>query len=149
MNTKKAKADQVAANGVTIESGALFDFKTVGNKKLTAGKVFAAISNTAATAINGAFVNLADGSTVTVGVNKLQGSYSGGDGNDLTLTVVRSRHSMCPASPTRHPVKAKPCARFGAVPRVTAASRLDCSDELCELRAGRQRKLLLTGRLAL
>jgi hypothetical protein len=61
------------ANGVTIESGALFDFKTVGNKKLTAGKVFTAISNTAATAINGAFANLADGSTVTVGVNKLQG----------------------------------------------------------------------------
>jgi hypothetical protein len=33
-------------------------------------------------------LDLADGSTVIVGVNKLQMSFSGGDGNDLTLTVV-------------------------------------------------------------
>jgi hypothetical protein len=38
--------------------------------------------------LNGMFANLADGSTVTVGVNKLLVSYTGGDGNDLTLTVV-------------------------------------------------------------
>jgi autotransporter-associated beta strand protein len=88
LNTKKAKADQVIANGVTIEPGAQFDSNTVGNKKLAAGKVFTAISNTSATPINGTFANLADGSTVTVGVNKLQVSYSGGDGNDLTLTAT-------------------------------------------------------------
>jgi autotransporter-associated beta strand protein len=89
LNTKKAKADQVIASGVTIEAGAQFDFNTVGNKKLTIGKVFTAISNTSATPITGTFSNLADGLTVTVGVNKLQVSYSGGDGNDLTLTVVQ------------------------------------------------------------
>jgi hypothetical protein len=60
----------------------------VSNKKLPTGKVFTAISNTAATPINGTFSNLADGATVTVGADKLQVSYSGGDGNDLTLTVV-------------------------------------------------------------
>jgi hypothetical protein len=53
------------------------------------GTVFTAISNTTTTPISGAFGNLADGSTVTVGVNRLQVSYSGGDGNDLTLTVVQ------------------------------------------------------------
>jgi autotransporter-associated beta strand protein len=89
LNTKKAKTDQVIANGVTVEAGAQFDLTTTGNKKLTAGKVFIAISNTAATPISGTFANLADGSTVSVGVNKLQVSYSGGDGNDLTLTVVQ------------------------------------------------------------
>jgi len=88
-NTNKATADQVIAQGVKIDSGAQFDFKTVANKKLTAGTVFTAISNTAATPITDAFSNLADGSTVTIGVNKLQVSYSGGDGNDLTLTVVQ------------------------------------------------------------
>jgi autotransporter-associated beta strand protein len=88
LNTNKATADQVIANGVTVKSGAQFTFKTVANKKLTVGTVFTAINNTAATAIGGSFANLADGSTVTVGVNKLQASYSGGDGNDLTLTVV-------------------------------------------------------------
>ena len=88
LNTKKAKADQVIANGVAIQTGAQFDLNTVGNKKLTAGKVFTAVSNTAVTPISGTFSNLADGSTVTIGVNKLQVSYAGGDGNDLTLTVI-------------------------------------------------------------
>jgi hypothetical protein len=34
------------------------------------------------------FAALPDGSTVTIGVNKLQVSYEGGDGNHLTLTVM-------------------------------------------------------------
>jgi autotransporter-associated beta strand protein len=88
LNTNKSTADQVIANGVTIDSRAPFAVMAVGNKKLTIGEVFTPISNTAASPINGTFANLADGSTVTVGVNKLQASYSGGDGNDLTLTVV-------------------------------------------------------------
>jgi len=88
LNANKAKADQVIANGAIIEAGALFNFNTVANQKLTAGNVFTVINNTAATAISGTFANLADGSVVTVGVNNLQVSYSGGDGNDLTLTVL-------------------------------------------------------------
>jgi len=46
------------------------------------------ISNTAASPIVGTFHNLADGAVVLVNGNNLQASYSGGDGNDLTLTVV-------------------------------------------------------------
>ena len=88
LNTKKAKADQVVANGVTIESGAQFNLAAIGNKKLNAGTSFTALNNTAATPINGTFANLVDGSTVTVGNNSYQVSYSGKDGNDLTLTVV-------------------------------------------------------------
>jgi autotransporter-associated beta strand protein len=88
LNTKKAKADQVVANGVTIESGAQFNFTAVANKKLTAGEVFVAISNTSATPISGIFANLPDGSTFTAGRNTFQVSYFGGDGNDLTLTVA-------------------------------------------------------------
>jgi autotransporter-associated beta strand protein len=87
-NTNKATADQVATRGVTIQAGAQFNFNAVGNKTLTTGTVFTAISNASAIPISGTFSNLADGSTVTVGVNKLQVNYSGGDGNDLTLTVV-------------------------------------------------------------
>ena len=88
MNTKRAQADQVVANGVTINGGAQFNFTAVANKRLTAGTVFTAISNTAATSISGTFANLPDGSTFTAGRNSFQVSYSGGDGNDLTLTVV-------------------------------------------------------------
>ena len=41
-----------------------------------------------ATAIAGEFANLADGSTFVLARNKFQVDYQGGDGNDLTLTVV-------------------------------------------------------------
>ena len=85
---KKAEADKVIANGVTIESGAQFSFKQLANKNLTDGTVFTAISNTAATPISGTFANLADDSIFTAGNNTYQADYQGGDGNDLTLTVV-------------------------------------------------------------
>ncbi len=87
LKTKRSEADEVIANGVTIESGAQFSFKQLANKKLTAG-VFTAISDTAATPIAGAFANLVDNSTFTAGSNTYQVDYEGGDGNDLTLIVV-------------------------------------------------------------
>jgi autotransporter-associated beta strand protein len=86
--TKRARADQLVADGVTIATGAQFNFAPVANKRLTAGTVFTAISNTSANPISGTFANLPDGSTFTVGRNNYQVSYSGSDGNDLTLTVV-------------------------------------------------------------
>jgi hypothetical protein len=52
------------------------------------GTVLTVISNTSADPISGTFANLPDGGIVTVNGNNLQASYSGGDGNDLTLTVV-------------------------------------------------------------
>jgi fibronectin-binding autotransporter adhesin len=75
-------------SGVIIQAGAQFTFNTVGDNTLALGTVFTAISNTAATPISGTFANLADGLTVTIGANKLQVIYAGGDGNDLTLTVM-------------------------------------------------------------
>jgi autotransporter-associated beta strand protein len=88
LNTSRAKADKVIANGVTIDSGAQFNFVAAGNNTLSPGKVFVAMSNTAVTPISGTFANLPDGSTFTVGPNTFQVSYEGGDGNDLTLTVI-------------------------------------------------------------
>ena len=85
----RAKADSLVTNGgVTIEPGAVFSF--VGNRiaPIPVGTVFTLVRNNAASSISGNFINLIDGSTVTAGNNKLQVSYSGGDGNDLTLTVV-------------------------------------------------------------
>ena len=85
----QAKADEVIANGVTIESGAQFVKVPKGNQTLTVGAVFTIISNTETTPIGGTFANLVDGSIITAGAgNKFQVSYEGGDGNDLTLTVV-------------------------------------------------------------
>src|SRR5262245_28960567 len=69
LTTRNARADQIRANGVTIESGAQFDFNAVANKRLTSGTVFTAISNTSANPISGTFANLPDNSTFTIGRN--------------------------------------------------------------------------------
>jgi autotransporter-associated beta strand protein len=87
LNTNKVTADQVVANGVTINSSALVSIGDQGGSVLPPGTAFTVISNTAATPIAGTFSNLADGSTLTIGSNTYQVSYEGGDGNDLTLTV--------------------------------------------------------------
>ena len=55
---------------------------------LTQGTVLTVISNTSANPISGTFSNLPDDGIVTINGNNFQASYSGGDGNDLTLTVV-------------------------------------------------------------
>lgn len=88
VSTKKAKADKVIANGVTIATGAQFGFEQIGRKRLTPGTVFTAISNSSANPISGTFSNLPDNSTFTSGPNKYQVSYEGASGNDLTLTAV-------------------------------------------------------------
>jgi hypothetical protein len=88
LNTNNARADQVIAHRVNIQSGAQFSFQSLGNTTLPIGSVFTAISNTSANPIAGTFPNLPDYSTFTVGRNTYQASYEGGDGNDLTLTVV-------------------------------------------------------------
>jgi hypothetical protein len=88
LKSDASTADSVTAAGITIDSAATFNASDLGTSTLSIGTVFIVINNTAATAISGAFNNLPDGSTITVGNNNLQASYTGGDGNDLTLTVV-------------------------------------------------------------
>ncbi|MGH8092850.1 MAG: hypothetical protein ACREIF_05200 [Chthoniobacterales bacterium] len=84
----KAKTDNVIANGVTIDSGASFNLSGATKGTLTRGLTLTVISNTSANPIAGTFSNLADGAILTVGANHFQASYEGGDGNDLTLTVI-------------------------------------------------------------
>jgi len=86
-NTKHARTDMVIANGVTI-NGATLAINATTQGQMKRGLIVNAINNTSANPINGTFSNLADGAIVTVNGNNLQASYEGGDGNDLTLTVV-------------------------------------------------------------
>jgi hypothetical protein len=83
-----SEADEVIANGVTISGGANLAVDAKTGVRLRVGTTFTAISNTAATPIAGTFSNLPDGSIITTKGNNFQASYEGGDGNDLTLTVV-------------------------------------------------------------
>ena len=50
--------------------------------------VYTIISNDASDAVTGTFVGLAQGATVVLGGYSYRISYTGGDGNDVTLTVV-------------------------------------------------------------
>ena len=81
------RADQVNASGVTIAGGAIFSFGAVDGA-LQIGTILTAIGNTSASPISGVFSNLPDGGVVTIDGNNFQTNYEGGDGNDLTLTVV-------------------------------------------------------------
>ncbi len=83
----KSRTDLVIANGVTI-NGATLDLVGQTQGRLKRGLTLTVLSNTSANPINGTFSNLPDGAVVNVNGNNLQASYTGGDGNDLTLTVV-------------------------------------------------------------
>jgi autotransporter-associated beta strand protein len=84
----KARTDKVIANGVTMNSGASFNLSGTAKGTLKQGLTFTVISNTASTPISGTFSNLADGAIISVNGNNFQADYEGGDGNNLTLTVV-------------------------------------------------------------
>jgi autotransporter-associated beta strand protein len=87
-NRNGTKTDQVIANGVTINNGAMIALSGQTRSALRQGRVLTLISNTSANPISGTFNNLPDGAIVAINGNNLQASYEGGDGNDLTLTVV-------------------------------------------------------------
>jgi autotransporter-associated beta strand protein len=82
------QSDEVVANGTTINTGTNFSITATPSTVLPVGTVLTVISNTSASPISGAFGNLPDGAILTVNGNNFQASYEGGDGNDLTLTVV-------------------------------------------------------------
>ncbi|PYK09546.1 MAG: hypothetical protein DME65_11730, partial [Verrucomicrobia bacterium] len=88
VNSSSETVDKIVALGVTINSSAQTSFADLGSGTFTVGNVFTVIDNTSATPIAGTFSNLPDGSTFTSNGNTYQVNYSGGDGNDLTLTIV-------------------------------------------------------------
>lgn len=85
---RRASTDLVIANGVFIGGNARITLRGKVQGALQSGLVLTLISNTSATPISGTFSNLADGAIVTIGGANFQANYEGGDGNDLTLTVL-------------------------------------------------------------
>jgi autotransporter-associated beta strand protein len=83
----KSRTDLVVANGVTI-NGATVNLSGQTRGSLKLGLTLTMINNRSASPISGTFSNLPDGGIVNINGNNFQASYEGGDGNDLTLTVV-------------------------------------------------------------
>lgn len=88
LDSTSMTADEVVAAGVSIVNGAQIAVMDLGSQTLPVGTSFVVIDNTSSTAIAGTFANLPDGGSITVGSNTFSANYEGGDGNDLTLTVV-------------------------------------------------------------
>ena len=81
-------ASKLKALGVTIGTNVSFKLLETGTTALSPGTVFTVISNTSANPISGTFSNLPDGGTITTSSGTTyKANYSGGDGNNLTLTV--------------------------------------------------------------
>ncbi len=87
-DSSTAQANMVIAGAIDLDFGSQISFRDLGDAPLPIGTVFTVISSTVADPIFGHFDNLPDGGTVTVNGNKFLANYEGGDGNDLTLTVV-------------------------------------------------------------
>jgi autotransporter-associated beta strand protein len=89
LKTSSPESDLLSANGVTIDSGAVFRPIVHGARRMEAGLELVALNNTGPNAIAGAFDGFPEGGVVPLGpLNTAQVSYSGGDGNDFTLTVL-------------------------------------------------------------
>ncbi len=88
IGSQAGRYGEVSARGVTLTSGAQIEVSDRSGSKMATGTVLILIKNTADTPITGTFANLSDGGTLTVNVNTYQANYEGGDGNDLTLTVI-------------------------------------------------------------
>ncbi|MBA3960494.1 MAG: autotransporter-associated beta strand repeat-containing protein [Chthoniobacterales bacterium] len=88
VSSAKVGNGEVSARGVTIINAAQVELTDRNNTKLPTGTVLTLINNTAGTPIVGTFANLPDGGTLTANSNTYQADYEGGDGNDLTLTVI-------------------------------------------------------------
>jgi len=87
MQSDDSTTDAIAASGIRIRN-ARIALSDRGTTVLPAGTTFTLLSNTGGRPISGTFINLPDDGTITVGSNTFQANYEGGDGNDLTLTVV-------------------------------------------------------------
>lgn len=97
LDTTTGQVDLVSAQQVSINPTAQFNFISLGNQTLPLGTVLTVIDDRVpdpcprckgGSEIHGTFANLPDGSTFTAGGNTFQVSCKGGDGNELTLTVV-------------------------------------------------------------
>ncbi len=83
--TPGTQYDQVEVDGNVSLAGELNVSFTNGFTS-TAGQAFTIIKNDSSNPVSGTFAGLAEGAFITVGGRQFQISYTGGDGNDVTLT---------------------------------------------------------------
>jgi autotransporter-associated beta strand protein len=88
MDSRIPVADKLSCAAASIRE-AQISFNDIGGSVIASGTIFTVLESTGTDAIAGSFGNLPDGGTIRVGSNTFQADYQDGDGNDLTLTVVK------------------------------------------------------------
>jgi autotransporter-associated beta strand protein len=86
VNGNTGQSDLVKADSVTIDRKVTLHLTATGTAPI--GTVFTIVETTGDSPISGTFANLPDGGTIVASHNTFQANYEGGDGNDLTLTVI-------------------------------------------------------------
>jgi autotransporter-associated beta strand protein len=83
-----AAADDLDVTGTVALGGATLNASLLGSYVFTPGTVHTILTNDGSDPIGGTFSGLAQGTAFTVGGHAFTISYTGGTGNDLTLTAV-------------------------------------------------------------
>jgi autotransporter-associated beta strand protein len=83
---KIAAGQKLTVNGNVALNGMQLELSVAGAP--ATGTVFTIVDKIGAGAVAGTFAGLAEGATLAVGLVQLTISYVGGDGNDVTLTVL-------------------------------------------------------------
>ncbi len=79
--------DQLQVTGTVDLSGSTLTTSLLNGFVPTTDNSFTIIQNDAADSVTGTFTGLPEGATVTIGSSVFKISYTGGDGNDVTLTA--------------------------------------------------------------
>ncbi len=95
--------DQLKVTGTVDLTNGTLNVSFYNGFKPTTGQKYTIIDNDAADAVTGTFSGLAQGATITVGTYKMSISYTGGDGNDVVLTVTAGAPNTGFALPSNSP----------------------------------------------
>ena len=99
----------VQSGGTVSLGGATLNLSLVNSFTPSLGNVYEIIDNEGSGAVSGTFSGLAQGAIVRVGHDYVQISYTGGDGNDVTLTIVQGPpNSPAPSGTTAVMVMSNP-----------------------------------------
>jgi fibronectin-binding autotransporter adhesin len=85
--TECTEYDRISVTGTVDLGNGTLNTLLINDFKPTVGNIFTIISNDGADAVTGTFDGLAQGATFTISGYVLAVSYTGGDGNDVVLTV--------------------------------------------------------------
>jgi fibronectin-binding autotransporter adhesin len=107
--------DQLQVSSTVNVSNGTLQLALINGFTPTVGQSFEIINNSGSSPITGTFSGLAEGATFSSGGHTFQISYKGGNGNDVTLTVITPSSASVASGGSAASVPKAPDTGFGAV----------------------------------